>query len=143
MPAAVFILASAAFVIGTQSYVFAGLLAELAADLGVSVAAAGQLITAFAVTSAVASPLVVSLVARFERKRVLLLSLAGVALINLGTASLPAFEALLLMRILVAIIGASVMPVAGAIAADLVKPHEQGRALGLVLSGITLAAPIR
>lgn len=139
MPYAIYLLALAAFVVGTQSYVFSGLLANLADDLDVSVATAGQLLAAFAITSAIASPLVVSALSRFERKRILIVSLAGVAIVNAITAFLPVFEGFLAARILVAIVSAAVMPMAGAIGASLVPPEKQGQALGIILSGLTIA----
>ncbi|GGX38213.1 MFS transporter [Tateyamaria omphalii] len=139
MPIAIYILALAAFVVGTQSYVFSGLLADLASDLGVSVSTAGQLIAAFAITSAIASPLVVSALSRFERKRVLIASLAGVSVVNLGTAFLPVFEGFLASRVLAAVVSAGVMPMAGAIGASLVHAERQGQALGIILSGLTIA----
>ncbi|WP_227272377.1 MFS transporter [Roseobacter weihaiensis] len=139
MPRAIYILALAAFVVGTQSYVFSGLLADLADDLGVSVGTAGQLLTAFAVTSAFAAPLVVSALSSFERKKVLMVSLAGVGIVNLATAILPVFEAFMVARIVVAIVSAAVMPMAGAIGASLVAPARQGQALGIILAGLTVA----
>ncbi|MBM7069871.1 MFS transporter [Actibacterium sp. 188UL27-1] len=139
MPLAIYILALAAFVVGTQSYVFSGLLTDLAADLGVSVSTAGQLIAAFAITSAIASPLVVTALSRFERKKVLIASLAGVSIINLVTAFLPVFEGFLAARVVVAIVSAGVMPMAGAIGASLVPAERQGQALGIILSGLTIA----
>ncbi|MFN3227031.1 MAG: MFS transporter, partial [Hyphomicrobiales bacterium] len=139
MPYAIYLLALAAFVVGTQSYVFSGLLANLASDLNVPVATAGQLLAAFAITSAIASPLVVSALSRFERKRILIVSLAGVAIVNAITAFLPVFEGFLAARILVAVVSAAVMPMAGAIGASLVPPDKQGQALGIILSGLTIA----
>ena len=53
-------LALGAFVIGTESYIVAGVLPSLASDLGVSIPVAGQLITAFALTYALSSPIIVS-----------------------------------------------------------------------------------
>ena len=139
MPFAIYTLALAAFVVGTQSYVFSGLLADLAADLDVTVARAGQLIAVFAITSAIASPLVVSALSRFERKRILIASLLGVCVVNLTTAFLPTFESFMAARVIVAIVSAAVMPMAGAIGAGLVPPDKQGQALGIILSGLTIA----
>ncbi|EEE45861.1 MFS transporter [Roseibium alexandrii] len=139
MPTAIYILALAAFVVGTQSYVFSGLLADLARDLGVTVSSAGQLVAVFAIASALASPLVVSALSRFERKKVLIASLAGVSAINLVTAFLPVFEGFLAARVLVAIVSAGVMPMAGSIGASLVPAERQGQALGMILSGLTIA----
>ena len=139
MPPAIYALALATFAVGTQTYVFVGLLSELASDLGVSVAVAGQLSTVFAITSAVAAPVVVNAVARHERRRVLIVALLSIGLINIGMASLPSFATLVGARVVLAVCSSLIIPMAGAIAAAMVPPDRQGRALGLILSGLTLA----
>src|SRR5256885_12965251 len=53
----VFWLALAAFAIGTEAFVIAGLLPAIAADLQISTAATGQLVTAYALTYAIGSPI--------------------------------------------------------------------------------------
>ena len=53
----VFCLALGAFAIGTEGFVIAGLLPSIATDLSISVSAAGQLVTAYALTYAVGSPI--------------------------------------------------------------------------------------
>ena len=55
-PARVYLLALGAFAVGTSAYVVSGMLPQVAADLGVSVAAAGQLSTAFALAYAIGAP---------------------------------------------------------------------------------------
>lgn len=49
-------LALGSFAVGTESFMIAGLLPGMAADLAVSVATAGQLVTAFAFAYALSSP---------------------------------------------------------------------------------------
>ena len=75
MPLAVFALAAINVAIGTQSFVFAGLLSELAGDLGISIGTAGLLVPASSITFAVAAPFATALVSRIERKRVMVASL--------------------------------------------------------------------
>ncbi|WP_193744201.1 MFS transporter [Geomicrobium sp. JCM 19039] len=41
------------FIIGTDDFVIAGLLPNIANDMGVTITAAGQLVTAFAITYAI------------------------------------------------------------------------------------------
>ena len=139
MPSTIYILALATFAVGTQSYVFTGLLSELARDLGVSVGVAGQLATVFAITSGMAAPFVVNFFSRYERRRLLVSALFLVGLINLGTAFLSSFNLFIAARILAALCAILVIPTAGAIAASLVPKNKQGQALGLILSGLTLA----
>ena len=73
MPFAIVALAAINIAIGTQSFVFAGLLTELARDLGVSIGAAGLLGPATSITFAAPSPLATSLVSGFGRKRVMVI----------------------------------------------------------------------
>ena len=100
MPLAVFALAAINVAIGTQSFVFAGLLSELAGDLGISIGTAGLLVPASAITFAVAAPFATALVSGFERKRVMVASLAVLALCNALCAIAPTFGRLLALRIL-------------------------------------------
>jgi len=134
-----FALAAASFATGTQAFVFAGLLAEVAADLGVSVGAAGQLSTAFALASAVAAPVLGGLLGRAERRGTLFMALLLVAGLNVVAALAPDFQALLGLRVLAALAGAVVNPLASAAAVALSPPEQRGRALAVVTGGLTLA----
>jgi MFS family permease len=106
----IFLLPLGAFAIGTGNIVFVGVLEPLANDLGVSIATAGQLATAFAVAYALSAPLLVSLTARLPRRPVLTISLLVFALANAGMALAPSFAALVPLRILAAFAAASVVP---------------------------------
>ncbi|MBA1147304.1 MFS transporter [Ectothiorhodospiraceae bacterium WFHF3C12] len=133
------VIALATFAFGTQTYVFSGLLAELAADLGVGVGRAGQLSSVFAVVYALSAPLLAGLIAPLERKRILTGALAALFLINLMAAHMPTFEGLLTTRVLAGLASALVTPVAFAAAVALTPEHARGRALALVMAGMTLA----
>lgn len=133
------IIALATFAFGTQTYVFSGLLAELAADMGVTVAQAGQLSSVFAVVYALSAPLLAGLIAPMERKRILTGALAALFLINVMAAFMPTFEGLLTTRVLAGLASALITPVAFASAVALTPEHLRGRALALVMAGMTLA----
>jgi len=139
MPRAVPLLALATFALGTEAYVYAGHLAALAADLGAGVAAAGQLATAFALTYALSAPVVAGIVARCDRRAVLVAGLAALALFNLAAAAAPSLAVLIGLRIACGIAAGAVGPIASAAAAELAPPHLRGRAMALVLGGMTLA----
>jgi hypothetical protein len=64
----VFWLALAAFAIGTEGFVIAGLLPAIATDLSISVSAAGQLVTAYALTYAVGSPILAVALNNIDRR---------------------------------------------------------------------------
>lgn len=64
----VYILAIAAFVVGTVELIIGGTLDLVANDLGVSISAAGQLITIFSVVFALSGPVLLAVTGKFERK---------------------------------------------------------------------------
>lgn len=135
----IYILAFAAFAVGTEAHVFTGVLERLAEDLQIELGAAGWLAASFAITYAVAAPFMASFVAALDRKRVLVGALFALGVVNLAGAFMPTFETLLMTRVACGIIAPLVTPIASAVAAGLVAPERRGRALSIVLAGITLA----
>jgi predicted MFS family arabinose efflux permease len=63
MPFVIIVLALGTFAIGTDGYLVAGLLPNIASDMKVTVGATGQLVTLFAITYAFGSPLLSTLTA--------------------------------------------------------------------------------
>ena len=135
----ILILCLATFAAGTQTYVFVGVLSDLAADLGVSVAAAGQLASTFALVFALSAPLTASFFAATDRRALLVSALILVALLNALAAGAADFEALLMLRVLLAVAATLVAPVALSAAAALAPAERRGAALATVLAGLTLA----
>jgi len=135
----VFVLALSTFAFGSGAFIFAGLLEPMAADLGVSVGAVGQLQTVYVLTSALAGPPLAFLVGRFERKRVLLLALSAAVLLNLACLLTAEFGALLVLRAILGAVGAMAGPAASAAASALVPPERRGSALAIVMGGMTVA----
>ncbi|MEU5401766.1 MFS transporter [Streptomyces sp. NPDC005963] len=127
------------FVIGTDDFVIAGMLPEIASDLNVSEAAAGQLVTVFSVTYAIAAPPLAVATARLPRKPVIVGGLAVFALANAITALAPHHTALTVMRVLTALIAATITPAVFALAARASAPERVGRAMGTVAAGLTVS----
>jgi DHA1 family inner membrane transport protein len=132
------LLALATFAAGTQSFAFAGLLAEMAADLGVSVAEAGQLATVFALVSGLSAPPVAVALRRVARKRLVVGALTLMAAVNLLLAIAPSLGVMLGLRA-VAGLGAASLPATSALAAAMAPPEKRGRALAMVVMGVTAA----
>lgn len=127
------------FAIGTDGYVIAGLLPEIATTTGVNISVAGQLITVFAIVYAVMSPVLASVLGYLDRRTLLLLSLVVFALGNAIVASSQLYSVLVIGRV-VAAIGASMFtPAALTITGGLVGPARRGRSIALVTSGLTVA----
>jgi predicted MFS family arabinose efflux permease len=82
----VFWLASAAFAIGREAFVIAGLLPNIAADLQVSLASTGQLVTVYALAYAIGSPILAVAFNNLDRRTLLILALCCFIAANLLAA---------------------------------------------------------
>lgn len=137
MPVWLFALLFAAFVFYTDDYVIAGVLPEIAADLGVGEGTAGQLVTVFSVTVAIAAPVASVVVARLSRTVVFGIALTVFVAANAAAAVGSSFELLLALRVLAALAAAMSSPALFALAAALAPEGRQGRFIGTVSLGVT------
>jgi predicted MFS family arabinose efflux permease len=135
----VFWLAVAAFAIGTEAFVIAGLLPAIATDLQISLAAAGQLVTAYALTYAIGSPALAVAFNNLDRRLVLALALCCFIAGNLMAVAATTFTMLLGSRMLMALGAGLCMPTALGVAVAIAAPERRGRAIALVTSGMTVA----
>ncbi|MFI4928053.1 MAG: MFS transporter, partial [Burkholderiales bacterium] len=110
------------FVIGSGVMTVAGTLNEISSDLEVPVATAGVLISAGAVLMSVGAPLCAALVAGWDRRRLLALSMVWYALLHLACAFAPGFRSLLMLRVLALVSPAIFTPQAAACIGLLVPP---------------------
>ncbi len=135
----IYILALASFAMGTEAFVFAGHLEALATELGQPVASAGQIATAFALTYALSAPFVAALVARHDRRSVLTVGLLLIGAINLIAAASPNLATLIGLRVFAGLSAGLVGPISSVAAAELAPPEMRGKAMAIVLAGMTLA----
>lgn len=139
MPIAIYALMAVNFAIGTQTFVFAGLIADLALDLNVSIGVAGTLITAAAVTFAFGAPIAAFAIFHLERRRVILIGLIVLLLANLVAALTTEFWTLFGARV-IAGIGNALAGSAVTVAVTLLVPQEKrGKAFAMVAGGLTVA----
>lgn len=133
------VLALGMFALGTDNFVVAGVLPEIARSFDVSVGAVGQMTTVYSVTYAVLSPVLATLAAHIPRKRLLLLGLALFVIANIGTALAPTFAVALATRALAGLGAAIFSPTAMGAAPMIVPPERRGFALAVVLTGLTVS----
>jgi predicted MFS family arabinose efflux permease len=138
----VVILSVGTFVIGTDAFIVAGVQPDISSVLGVDATAVGQLITVFAITYAVASPVLGALTGRWERRQLLLAALAVFVVGNVLAAVTPNYGLMLVARIIAGAGAALFTPTAAATGAMLVPAEVRARALALVTAGITVATVI-
>lgn len=132
------VLALGSFAMGTDSFVLAGILPQIARGLHVSTGAAGQTITAFALAYGLAAPFLAVLTSHLPRKPLLAASLVLFALANLASAAAPNLAVLLAARVAAGLGAALYTPNASAAAAALAGPKARGRALSVILGGLTV-----
>jgi predicted MFS family arabinose efflux permease len=139
IPKPLYWLALGAFAIGTEGFMIAPLLPSIASDVGVGVAAAGQLVTAFALAYALSSPLLTVVTGNVNRRKLLIACLAAFAASNVVAAVSHGYWQLLGARLLLAFSAGLYVPSANAVATALVAPERRGSALSIVSSGTSLA----
>ncbi len=139
MPLALLALAVGGFGIGLTEFVIAGLLPQVAESFGVDEAAAGWLISGYALAVAVGAVALTAAVIRLPRKQVLLglmvLFIAG----NLLSALAPTYEVMLGGRILAALDHGAFFGIGSVVAASLVEPAKKAGAVAMMFGGLTIA----
>lgn len=120
----------------------AGMLQELSGGLDVSIRTAGLLITFGAIVLCVGSPVTAWLTSRIERRRLLAVTLAVLAVTNIASAFAPDYASLLALRLLMLAIGVIYTPQAAGIAAMIVPESRRGSTIAYVFLGWSLAAAI-
>ena len=130
------------FVIGTGVMVVPGTLNEISSSLAVSVSVGGQLITASAVVMCVGAPVFASLVAGWDRRRLLALSMLWYAIFMGLCAAMPGFGSLLVVRVLASVTPAIFTPQAAACVGLLVPAEQRGRAITFIFRGWAVASVV-
>ncbi|GAA2501676.1 MFS transporter [Streptomyces longisporus] len=139
MPTGLVALALGGFGIGLTEFVIAGLLPQVGRSLAVSEAAAGWLISGYALTVAVGAIALTAATARLSRKPVLTGLVALFVLGNLLSALAPNYPVMLLGRIVAALCHGSFFGIGSLVARRLVPPERASRAVAVMFAGLTVA----
>ena len=116
-----------------------GLLPDVARDLGVSIPAAGMLVSGYALGVTIGAPILAIVTAKMPRKKALM-SLIGVFIVgNLLCAIAPGYWVLMAARIVTAFCHGAFFGIGSVVAADLVAPNRRAQAIALMFTGLTLA----
>lgn len=139
MPLALYALAAGAFGIGVTEFVIMGLLLDVSKDLGVSISAAGQLISGYALGVVIGAPLLTIATGNWPRKTVLLALMAIFTLGNLACALAPDYWTLMGARVITALAHGTFFGVGSVVATGLVAPNRKASAIALMFTGLTIA----
>ncbi|WP_028608350.1 MFS transporter [Paenibacillus harenae] len=135
----IYMLAVISFLVGTSEFIIAGILDKVAEDSGVSVSAAGQLITVFSLAYAFGTPILMAATARVERRKLLIVALAVFAAGNGIAVLLPGFGFLMASRVVLALSTGVFVVTALTVAAKLAPPEKQGSAIATLVMGFSTA----
>lgn len=139
MPIAVYALTAGAFGIGTTEFVIMGLLLQVAADLGVSVATTGLLISGYALGVFVGAPALTLATRKLPRKQVLILLMAIFTLGNIACALAPSYGLLMAARIVTSLAHGTFFGVGSVVATSLVPEDKKASAIAVMFTGLTIA----
>ncbi|MEU8648945.1 MFS transporter [Streptomyces sp. NPDC048737] len=139
MPLALLALAVGAFGIGTTEFVMMGLLPDVADDLGVSLPAAGHLVSAYALGVVIGAPLLAAVTARMSRRTVLISLMALFVAGNALSAFAPGNDSLLAARFLSGLPHGAFFGVGAVVATNMVAPERKARSVSLMFLGLTVA----
>ena len=139
MPIALLALTAGAFGIGTTEFVIMGLLLQVSTDLHVSIAAAGLLISGYALSVAVGAPLLTIASRSLPRKTVLLALMVIFTLGNLACALAPSYGWLRAARVITALAHGTFFGVGSVVATGLVPRERRASAIAIMFTGLTAA----
>jgi MFS transporter, DHA1 family, inner membrane transport protein len=139
MPSGLLALAVGGFGIGLTEFLIAGLLPQVASSFAVSEAAAGRLISGYALSVAVGAIVLTAATARLPRKQVLVGLVVLFVLGNLLSAIAPSYPVMLWGRIVAALCHGSFFGIGSLVARSLVAPERKSRAVAVMFAGLTVA----
>ena len=139
LPLGLYALTAGAFGIGTTEFVIMGLLMQVAADLHVSIAAAGLLISGYALGVFVGAPLLTAATQRMPRKAVLVALMIVFTLGNLACALAPNYELLMTARVITSLAHGTFFGVGAVVATGLVSEDRKASAISIMFTGLTVA----
>lgn len=139
MPLGLIALAIGAFGIGLTEFVIMGLLPDVAADFGVSEAAAGWLISGYALSVVVGALGLTAATVRWPRKPVLVGLLVLFIIGNSLTAMAATYEVAMIGRVIAALCHGAFFGIGAVVAAELVPANKKAGAIAIMFTGLTAA----
>ncbi|WP_145047108.1 MFS transporter [Paenibacillus xylanexedens] len=127
------------FVLGTTEYVIVGVLKEIEYAMKVSLAAAGTLVSGFAIAYAIGTPFAVASLSKLSRRNSILIGFGIVLALNLLTVFATTFSSLMAIRIVSAVACGLTVSLSISIASDAVQQERRGEAIAWILGGFSIA----
>lgn len=142
MTAPVLALTGLGFALGACEYVSVVILPDIAADMEVSLSAAGRLVSVFAAGYAVGTPVMMAATARMPRFRLLMVLLGLFLAVNALSMLAPNIWVLYLARALAAVLTGTLTAVALLFVREAAPPDHTAQAVAMVYTGMSLATVV-
>ena len=127
------------FSLGCSEFVVIGIESDLARELNVSLATAGQLISVFALTYAVMTPVLALSTGRLKRYTLLVAYCIVFCLGNVVAAIAPSFEVLMVSRVLMGAVAGSLLAVGVTYIPELLSPKQTSLGISVVYGAFSVA----
>ncbi|EPE61627.1 major Facilitator Superfamily protein [Exiguobacterium sp. S17] len=132
-------LALLTFVLGTSEFVIVGILPDIADGLTISIATAGTLVSAFAISFAIGTPLMMSFTSHLPKRRLMLGLTLSFIVLNFLSSQAPNYGILLSTRMVTAVVTGVLISLAMLVASESVPPTKRGIAVSFIFGGFTMA----
>ncbi|MGO4303524.1 MFS transporter [Cupriavidus sp. RAF12] len=139
LPVALYALTAGSFGIGCAEFVIMGLLLQVSADLGVTIAAAGMLVSGYALGVFAGAPLLTLATRHMPRKAVLMALMVIYTIGNAACALAPDYTTLMIARVITSLTHGTFFGVGAVVATGLVPANRRASAISVMFSGLTLA----
>lgn len=133
----IYILAIVSFLVGTSQYIISGILDNISESLGITLAAAGQLITIFSLVYAIFTPVLMAITSRMDKRKLMIYSLGLFVIGNILAFILPGYGFFIVSRIIMALGAGMVVVTALTIAEKIAPKGKKASAIATVIMGLT------
>lgn len=135
----IYLLVIISFLVGTSQFIIAGVLDKISISLNISISTAGQLVTIFALASAIGTPILSILISKYNQKNQLILALIIFLIGIFLTPISNNLDFLLIARAITGVGSSLFVVVSYTLASQLAKEGKQGSAMSNIALGFSLA----
>ena len=117
-------------------------LPQIGSVYGISISETGRLVGIYALASAIFGIPLISYTVSWNRKKLLTILLIGFSISNLIVGFAPSFNVMLFGRLLGGLCAGTLWPMITGYGIKLVNKDEEGRAVTIIMSGITIGMSV-
>ncbi|WP_446899263.1 MFS transporter [Clostridium sp. LBM24168] len=128
------------FILGTSEFIVIGILPDISRDLNVSLSVVGSIVSIFAFTYAIGTPIITACTSSINRYKLLLLMNIIFILGNFISAVTPYYSLLVISRILTAIVSGAIISLSMTFTSDVAIPENRGKVVAWIFSGFSIAS---